>query len=121
MVFWSLAGSVHSFTANEEEKWLAAIDPVEWPETLTAAELRAHWEPVWGDRRQEIVFIGVDMEQTKVEEALDACLLTEEEMTRMTPGEWAEVFVDPFVREGTDGRDDDSELGSEGEDELGDG
>lgn len=120
MVFWSLAGSVHSFTAKEEEKWLAAIDPVEWPETLTAAELRAHWEPMWGDRRQEIVFIGVHMEQAKVEEALDACLLTEEEMTRMTPGDWAEVFVDPFVREGTDGRDDESELGSEGEDELGD-
>ena len=34
----------------------------------------------WGDRRQEIVFIGVGMDQAKIENLMDACLLTDEEM-----------------------------------------
>ena len=34
----------------------------------------------WGDRRQEIVFIGVDLDQKKITDALDNCLLSEEEM-----------------------------------------
>jgi len=34
----------------------------------------------WGDRRQEVVIIGVGIEEEKVSALLDACLLTEEEM-----------------------------------------
>ena len=34
----------------------------------------------WGDRRQEVVFIGVGMKEDKIMELLDHCLLTEEEM-----------------------------------------
>jgi G3E family GTPase len=34
----------------------------------------------FGDRRQEIVFIGVDLDQQKITQALNDCLLTEEDM-----------------------------------------
>jgi len=30
----------------------------------------------WGDRRQELVFIGVGLEQSKIESILDEALLT---------------------------------------------
>jgi len=35
--------------------------------------------PLIGDRRQEIVFIGIKMNQQKVERVLDRCLLTKKE------------------------------------------
>lgn len=122
MVFWSLAGAVHSFTTREDDRWLCATDPVEWPETLTLAQMQAKWTPVWGDRRQEVVLIGVQMDQAAVEAALDACLLTDMEMEGM-PWEWADTFVDPFLLsgtgEGSDSEDEDSgsEEGSDDEEE----
>lgn len=34
----------------------------------------------WGDRRQELVFIGVGIDEEKVTNALNNCLCTEQEM-----------------------------------------
>jgi hypothetical protein len=49
---------------------------------------------VWGDRCQEIVWIGINMDEAGLRGMLDACLLTDEEMA-LGPEGWA-AFEDPL-------------------------
>lgn len=49
----------------------------------------------YGDRAQQLVLIGIDMDRTRLEEMLDMCLLTEEEFA-LGPDEWAE-YENPFL------------------------
>ena len=50
----------------------------EWPENL--AELIAPlWQEPYGDRQQEMVMIGQNMDIESVQKKLQTCLLTEEE------------------------------------------
>jgi hypothetical protein len=37
--------------------------------------VKEKWDPAYGDRRQEIVFIGIDMDQAAIRARLDACLV----------------------------------------------
>jgi hypothetical protein len=41
--------------------------------------IKADFDGQWGDRRQEIVFIGESLDVEAVTKAVDACLLTEAE------------------------------------------
>jgi hypothetical protein len=47
-----------------------------------------------GDRRQELVIIGVQIDRDAIRAGLDACLLTTEEMKR-GDAEWLR-YEDPF-------------------------
>jgi len=38
-------------------------------------QLEANWSDVYGDRRQEIVFIGTHMDEVAIRQRLDACLV----------------------------------------------
>ena len=57
-------------------QWWASIPRNRWPGDAGAVEkIRAKWDPVWGDRRNEIVFIGTrSMDRAKIVAELNACL-----------------------------------------------
>ncbi|WP_340022597.1 GTP-binding protein [Paenibacillus sp. FSL K6-1096] len=61
--------------------WLATL-PVEQQQEVLATEpdVLAKWDAQWGDRLNEIVFIGVSMNREDIEARLDLCLLTDAEM-----------------------------------------
>jgi len=91
---WSHAGGIRR--VESAGYWWAAMESERWP---TAPESRALIEKNWaeplGDRRQELVFIGTaSMDPSAITAALDACLLTADEMARK-PSKWA-AFTDPF-------------------------
>lgn len=52
------------------------------------------WHAQYGDRAQQLVIIGIDMDEAALRAQLNACLLTEDEM-RLGPRAWAD-FEDPF-------------------------
>jgi hypothetical protein len=61
---------------------------------LILSALSPYLDPVWGDRRQEIVFIGADpMDEAWIRKELDACLV---EAKAFTPECWRNL-PDPFA------------------------
>jgi G3E family GTPase len=74
--------------------WWASVPRYRWPDHPEwRAAMRPYLDPVWGDRRQEIVFIGCDpMDERQIRAELDACLVGE---TDFMPGRWRDL-PDPF-------------------------
>lgn len=74
-------------------RWWAAVPRNRWPDDDSFEEfVIKKWDENWGDRRQEMVFIGIGMDQAKITAALDACLVP---AAKFTPKEWANM-TDPF-------------------------
>ena len=91
--FWSQAGQTCQL--NPGGVWWAATPKDQWPEDEEMlAEIQELWSDSVGDRRQEIVFIGVDLDTESLKAKLDCCLLTKEEF-RAGDSAW-ERFSDPF-------------------------
>ena len=92
----SQAGSSIMFQGAGE--WVATYSKEEQEQTLKEEpELLEKWDPIYGDRMTEIVFIGVHLEREKVEASLDTCLLTESEMQ----DDWSLLYdpIPPFIVE----------------------
>jgi G3E family GTPase len=71
---FSLAGSLSS--VQPLGTWWASVPKERWPDHDSArAYMQAHWQEPWGDRRQEIVFIGAGIDWPALKERLDACLV----------------------------------------------
>lgn len=90
---WSQAGGACRIEPGA--MWWAAMDKAKWPQdSLLLKELHQSWQEPWGDRRQELVFIGIDMPKDWIIEQLDRCLLSDGDMLLAEAG-WQE-FSDPF-------------------------
>lgn len=90
---WSQAGP--NCRAEHAGHWWAAVSEESWPsDPEVREEIRASWQPPFGDRRQELVLIGVEMDEAALRAGFEGCLLTEEEL-QLGPEAWAS-FSDPF-------------------------
>lgn len=88
---FSLAGAVSSVTPLGG--WWASVPRERWPTHPDAlAEVAGKWVDPWGDRRQELVFIGAGMDEAALRHALDAALIPAADFT---PIAWT-GFSDPF-------------------------
>jgi G3E family GTPase len=95
---FSLAGAVARTGALGA--WWAAVPRDRWPDDPEWIErVTANWDPVFADRRQELVFIGIDYDEAAIRASLDACLLSPAEARAFTPEAWADL-PDPFPRWG---------------------
>lgn len=91
--------------------WFCTVPEDEWPfeheEAVT--EVKKDFEGPWGDRRQELVFIGERLDAEALTAELDRCLVTDEEWRRVEKvmkgkkGTWKEksaklmtIFMDGF-------------------------
>ena len=91
---FSLAGAVAHIGAMGF--WWAAVPRQRWPEEAVFRErLHTVWSEVWGDRRQELVFIGRGMDRAAITAALDACLVGSAETPRFDPDAYRHL-PDPF-------------------------
>ncbi len=74
--------------------WWTSVPRDQWPHDPGFLDMmKPYLDPIWGDRRQEIVFIGADpMNEATIRAELDACLI---ESTEFAPDLWR-ALPDPF-------------------------
>lgn len=73
---FSLAGTLSSI--QPLGTWWASVPMESWPTHEGArAYMAEHWQEPWGDRRQELVFIGAGIDWPALKASLDSCLVPE--------------------------------------------
>jgi len=80
-VMVDFAGTWVATASQEEQEFFFQENP----------DLKERFHPEYGDRMTEIVFIGMDMDQSVLASSLDQCLLTGDELAM----DWVS-FPDPF-------------------------
>ncbi len=71
---YSLAGALSS--VRPLGNWWSSVPEERWPQDAgSLARISGVWEEPWGDRRQELVFIGSGMDRAAISAALEAALL----------------------------------------------
>lgn len=78
---WSQAGGIARY--GFAGMFWKAIPESKWPEDEeTLQSIKEQWVEPFGDMRQEMVFIGQNLDQDLVTSALDQCLLNDHELFR---------------------------------------
>ncbi len=89
---FSLAGALSS--VKPLGTWWASVPKERWPDHESAQSyMQQHWQEPWGDRRQEIVFIGAGIDWPALKARLDACLVP---ATATTGPDDLPDYPDPF-------------------------
>lgn len=72
--------------------WVASMPKAERAAILQErADVRADWDPEYGDRHTQLVIIGVDLDEAAITAELDACLLNSQEID----ADWSQL-TDPY-------------------------
>ena len=94
-LIWGQAGG--SLNADSAGVWWCSMPFEKRTQFLSFIEnqsiIESDWDPTFGDRKNEIVFIGQDMDETLIRSLLDACLSTDEELAS---GKWKKGFEDEW-------------------------
>lgn len=79
--------------------WWAAVPKKNWPDDEQLLErINNAWHRVWGDRKQEIVFIGTrDMDKSAILAELEASLMEQPKSGSVDSQAWANL-PDPFPK-----------------------
>ncbi len=81
-----------SITIQAAGQWIASYSPKEQVQMFNDdPELKNDWKEPYGDRINELVFIGVEMDKEALTASLNTCVLTDEEMKQ----DWSQ-YKDPL-------------------------
>ncbi len=90
---WSQAGGIARYGFGG--MFWKAVPKENWPEDQEyLTSIMEQWVEPFGDMRQELVFIGQGLDQEKITQVLNECLLTDDELLR-GKGYWLQLN-DPF-------------------------
>ena len=90
---WSQAGGIAEY--GFAGMFWKAVPKKDWPTDQDYLDsIAENWVEPFGDMRQELVFIGQNLDQDKMTKALEDCLLTEDEVLKGKQ-HWA-TLKDPF-------------------------
>ena len=90
---WSQAGGIAHY--GFAGMFWKAVPKKDWPKDETyLSSIKEQWVEPFGDMRQELVFIGQNLDKDKIIEQLNECLLTDEELLK-GKSYWA-TLNDPF-------------------------
>jgi G3E family GTPase len=92
---WSQAGGSAEY--RPVGFWWAAAPKSRWPDDDEIWKaIMKEWQEPYGDRRQQLVYIGQNLPKEAMLEDLNKCLLNDRELA-LGPEEWAK-FPDPFPK-----------------------
>ena len=90
---WNQAGGIARY--GFAGRFWKSVPKQDWPEDQESLDIiNKQWVEPFGDMRQELVFIGQNLDKEGMTEALDDCLLTDEDILK-GKAHWA-TFNDPF-------------------------
>ena len=90
---WNQAGGIARY--GFAGRFWKSVPKEDWPEDEESlAIINKQWVEPFGDMRQELVFIGQNLDKEGMTEALDDCLLSDEDILK-GKAHWA-TFNDPF-------------------------